>query len=182
MVGGQCHLDWWDLPGHAFVGFVNLLNARNGRQAATGVGQMAYAYAAALPLAQLGVGVGAAQLTGLGLAAGETTVQGLFGTVSVAALQEAAASTGETISVVTNLDAAPVAGRALSVATGEGAEALASQASGSTQFTAQIPKALVNLMEQTGLATRSYTSMGDATAQEIRFTPQATQFVVQFFK
>jgi hypothetical protein len=119
---------------------------------------------------------------GLGTAAAGGTVQGLYGAVSVAALQQAATSGGETITVVTNLDAAPAAGRALSVATGDGAQSLASQASGSTQYVAQIPKALVNLMEQKGLAIRSYTSMGGTTAQEIRFMPQATQFITQFFK
>jgi hypothetical protein len=37
-------------------------------------------------------------------------------------------------------------------------------------------------MERTGLARRSYTSMGGTTAQELRFMPQATQFIVKFFK
>ena len=164
-----------------FTGFANLAYG-NPKQ---GLKQMAYAYSIGVPLAGVGVGLDAAgglTTLGLGTAAAGGTVQGLYGAVSVAALQEAASSGGETITVVTNLDSAPVAGRALSVATGEGAEALANQASGSTQFVAQIPKALVNLMEQTGLATRSYTAMGDATAQEIRFMPQATQFVAQFFK
>jgi RHS repeat-associated protein len=185
LTAGACHLDWWDLPGHAFVGLGNLMMARTGKQAAKGAGQMLYAYSIGVPLAGVGVGMSAAgglTTLGLGTAAAGGTVQGLYGAVSVAALQQAATSGGETITVVTSLDSAPVAGRALSVATGDGAEALAGQASGSTQFTAQIPKALVNLMEQTGLATRSYTAMGNATAQEIRFTPQATQFITQFFK
>jgi RHS repeat-associated protein len=182
-VNANCHdePDWWDLPGWAFTGFANMAYG-NPKQ---GLKQMAYAYSIGVPLAGVGVGLNAASgLTtlGLGIATAETTVQGLYGAVSVAALQEAASSGGETITVVTNLDSAPVAGRALSVATGDGAEALANQASGSTQFVAQIPKALVNLMEQTGLATRSFTAMGDATAQEIRFMPQATQFITQFFK
>jgi RHS repeat-associated protein len=182
---GACHLDWWDLPGHAWVGLANLMMARTGKQAATGARQMFYAYSIGVPLAGVGVGMTAAgglTTLGLGTAAAGGTVQGLYGAVSVAALQQAATSGGETITVVTNLDAAPAAGRALSVATGDGAQSLASQASGSTQYVAQIPKALVNLMEQKGLAIRSYTSMGGTTAQEIRFMPQATQFITQFFK
>lgn len=70
----------------------------------------------------------------------------------------------------------------LSVATGEGAESLAAAArSGGQTFTAQIPKALVDVLEKAGLATRSVTSMGGVTAQEIRFAPQATEFIVRFF-
>jgi hypothetical protein len=36
-------------------------------------------------------------------------------------------------------------------------------------------------MENAGLVTRSTTSMGGAVATELKFAPQATQFVVQFF-
>jgi RHS repeat-associated protein len=68
---GACHLDWWDLPGHAWVGFANLITAHSGAQAATGAGQMFYAYSSALPFAQIGVGLSAgAGLTSLGLEVG----------------------------------------------------------------------------------------------------------------
>jgi len=178
---GACHLDWWDLPGHAWVGLANLLTGHEKE----GAKQMAYAYSIGVPLAGVGVGMNAAgglTTLGLGTATAGGTVMSLTGPVSVAALEEAASSGGETITVVTDLSSTPSAGRALSVATGDGADALASQASGATRYTAQIPKALVNLIERTGLATRSYTSMGGTTAQEIKFAPQATQFVVKFFK
>jgi hypothetical protein len=67
---GACHLDWWDLPGHAWVGLANLMTASTPKQAATGAGQMFYAYSAALPFAQIGVGLGAADgLISLGLEA-----------------------------------------------------------------------------------------------------------------
>jgi hypothetical protein len=106
-----------------------------------------------------------------------------FPAASRAALEAAASGGGETVTVVTNLTSAPAAGRGLSVATGEGAEALAGAArSGGQTFTAQIPKALINLLEKSGLARSSITDMGAGGAREIRFAPQATQFVVGFFK
>jgi RHS repeat-associated protein len=102
---------------------------------------------------------------------------------SRAALEAAANGGGETVTVVTNLTNAPAAGKALSVATGEGAEALAGAArSGGQTYTAQIPKPLITLLERSGLARSSVTDMGAGAAQEIRFAPQATQFVVGFFK
>jgi RHS repeat-associated protein len=48
---GQCHLDWWDLPGYAWVGFANILMSNTRQQAWTGAKQMGYAYSRALPLA-----------------------------------------------------------------------------------------------------------------------------------
>jgi hypothetical protein len=85
--------------------------------------------------------------------------------------------------VVTNLTSAPAAGQGLSVATGEGAESLAAASrSGGQILTAQIPKTLLNLLGKTGLAQTSITSMGGATAQEIRFAPQAVEFIAKFFR
>lgn len=98
-------------------------------------------------------------------------------------LEAAASGGGETVTVITNLTQAPAAGRGLSVAVGDGAEALAGTArSGGQTFTAQIPKALINLLERSGLARESVTDMGAAGAREIRFAPQAAEFVVRFFK
>jgi hypothetical protein len=114
-------------------------------------------------------------------------IPSLGGGISKAALEAAANGGGETVTVVTNLTQAPQAGRALSVAAGEGAEALAKAAGdlhgGGQVFTAQIPKALIQLMERVQLAQSTITDMGNGVrATEIRFAPQATQFIVRFFK
>jgi hypothetical protein len=69
------------------------------------------------------------------------------------------------------------------VATGEGAEALASAArTGGQLFRAEIPKALIREMERVGLVRRITTSMGGATGTELRFLPQATRLITNFFK
>jgi RHS repeat-associated protein len=118
-----------------------------------------------------------------GLSGGSETIPGLFGGVSRAALEAAANGGGETIKVVTSLTQAPASGRGLSVAIGEGAEALAGAArSGGTTYAAQIPKALINLMRGAGLVTESSTQMGGAVATELRFAPNAAEFVTKFFK
>jgi hypothetical protein len=149
----------------------------------------AFAGGTALVGSGVGVGVylgggafGASTLT-LGLSEGGGTVAGLFGTTSVATLQSLAASGGSTEVVVTNLTQAPAAGQALSVATGQGAEALAAAArAGGQLFRAEIPKALIREMERVGLVERITTSMGGATGTELKFLPQATRFITQFFK
>jgi hypothetical protein len=119
----------------------------------------------------------------LGAKAGEEVlVQGLYGSVSKAALEAAANSGGSTIRIITRLTQAPQAGRALSTAVGDGAEALAGAAQpGGQVFVANIPSALISAMKQAGLVTESITSMGAATATELRFLPQATEFIVRFF-
>jgi RHS repeat-associated protein len=67
---GQCHLDWWDIPGHAWVGFGNIITGQTPKQVWTGVKQMFYAYSVALPFGQIGVSLGAADgLISLGLEA-----------------------------------------------------------------------------------------------------------------
>lgn len=122
-------------------------------------------------------------VTTLGLSGGGGTVAGMYGATTVATLESLAASGGSTEVVVTNLTQAPAAGQALSVATGQGAEALASAArAGGQLFRAEIPKALIKEMERVGLAFRRTTSMGGAAAGEIRFIPEATRFIVKFFK
>jgi hypothetical protein len=98
-------------------------------------------------------------------------------------LEAAANSGGATIRVVKRLTRSPQAGRALSAATGEGAEALAAAAqAGGQTYVANIPAALISVMKQAGLLLESTTSMGGAVATELRFLPQASEFVVKFFK
>jgi RHS repeat-associated protein len=113
-------------------------------------------------------------------------ITGPFGSVSVSAIEAAAADGGEAITVVTNLTAAPEAGQALSVATGEGAEALANAAGalrgGGQLFTAQIPKALVEVLKKAGLARETITDIGGHVAHEIRFAPSVTRFIAHLFK
>jgi RHS repeat-associated protein len=115
-----------------------------------------------------------------GAAAGEV-LQGLYGPVTRATLEAAASGGGETVRVVCTLDAAPAAGKALSTAAGEGADALANAAGGGSKYVGNIPKALVETMKRAGLAQESTTSMAGATAREIKFLPNATEFVVKFF-
>ena len=118
-------------------------------------------------------------------ATGVEEVAGLFGKVSVDALEAAASSSGPTVQIVTKLTQFPQAGRALSVATGEGAEALANAARSTGQlYRANVPQALLQQLERSGLAVRSTTQMAEsnATATEYRFLPQATRFITFFFK
>jgi hypothetical protein len=96
-------------------------------------------------------------------------------------LEAAADSGGSTIHVITDLAQAPKAGMALSTSAGEGAGALSGQASGGLRFTADIPKALVDLMKSKGLAVESRTMMGGVSGTELKFSPQATEFVVRYF-
>jgi RHS repeat-associated protein len=149
--------------------------------------------AANLTPAVIGIGSGAlggSSLTSLGLSGGGTTISGLYGSTTVAALESLASSGGSTVEVVTNLTQAPAAGQALSVATGENAAALANQAGalrGAGQlFTARIPKALLDELIRVGLARQATTSMTAAgvrvTATEIEFSPVITKFIVGFFR
>jgi hypothetical protein len=120
-----------------------------------------------------------------GATSGAEEVVGLFGKVSVDALEAAASSSGPTVQIVTELTQLPQAGRALSVATGEGAEALAGAARSTGQlYRANVPQALLGQLERSGLAIRSTTQMAgsNATATEYRFLPQATRFITSFFK
>ena len=45
-----------------------------------------------------------------------------------------------------------------------------------------VPEQLVKLMENAGLAQRSPTIINGAQGQEIRFLPQATEYITRFFK
>jgi hypothetical protein len=114
---------------------------------------------------------------------GGELVQGPYGSVSSKVLDLAAESGGPTTRVVTRLTEAPQAGRALSVATGDGADALASAArTGGLTYAADIPNTLLVQLERVGLARRVTTSMGGVTAQEIRFMPGASDYIVRFFE
>jgi hypothetical protein len=122
-------------------------------------------------------------LLGVGGRAGAETLTGLYGTVTREALEAAANSGGPTVRLVTNLTQAPAAGRALSAAAGQGAEALANAArEGGTTFVANVPKALIDQMTRAGLVETSTTNMAGAVAQELKFAPQAAEFVVKFFR
>ncbi|MFQ5527298.1 MAG: RHS repeat-associated core domain-containing protein, partial [Thermoanaerobaculia bacterium] len=110
-------------------------------------------------------------------------IRGPAGTVSRAALESAAQSGGAAVRVVTRLDSAPAAGRALSTATGQGAEALANAArGGGTLFEANIPKALLNQLEEAGLVVERLTELNGVVGKEIRFLPEATEFIEKFFR
>ncbi len=110
-------------------------------------------------------------------------ITGLFGSVSRSTLQQAASSGGPTVSVVTRLTQNPEAGRSLSVATGEGAEALANAArAGGRLFKGEIPKSLLEHLQKAGLVVQTTTVMGGKKATELRFLPNATEFIVGFLK
>lgn len=141
---------------------------------------------AAVRIGGLALRGAAAAITARRAAAGAAEeVVGLFGKVSVDALEAAASSSGPTVQIVTKLTQFPQAGRALSVATGEGAEALANAARSTGQlYRANVPQALLGQLERSGLAIKSTTQMAgsNATAIEYRFLPQATRFITSFFK
>jgi hypothetical protein len=119
------------------------------------------------------------------LGSGKDVIRGPAGQISRAALEAAVKSGGPTTSVVTRLTQAPQLGRDLSVATGPGAEqlALAMRPTGQL-FSAEIPNRLLMLLERAGLAIRSTTTnvAGDVIAQEIKFLPEASEFIVPFFR
>lgn len=115
--------------------------------------------------------------------AAERFVQGPFGQVSARVLEEAAAAEGPAVTVFTKLTRAPEAGRALSVGINEGAEALAGQARAAGQlYTARIPMRLIVELQRVGLVQGSTTMMGQATAGELQFLPEASEFVVSLFR
>ena len=176
---GEAEIIWGmavDNSGHTILGELNAPDeAYYAYYGAQGVSWTAV-------LVALGAGAAGGGVTGG--AATESTVQGLFGSVERSVLEAAANSPGGTINVMTKLTQAPQAGRALSVAFGEGASGLVNAARGGGQiFTAQIPQALLSHLEGVGLAFRSTTQMtGGVTATEIRFAPQAADFIVSLFK
>lgn len=103
--------------------------------------------------------------------------------MSAEILEKAARGTGPTTRVVTRLSGPPQAGRALSVAAGEGADALAAAGrEGLQAFTGQVPTALLSELEGAGLAVRSTTHQAGAVATEVRFLPQATEYIVPFLE
>ncbi|MGO8788442.1 MAG: RHS repeat-associated core domain-containing protein [Terriglobia bacterium] len=150
------------------------------------VNGFALATGAVTGLAMLPAAVGGTGVTSLTLpgSLGEM-ITGLYSGVTRQALLAAARIVGPTVTVITNLTRDPSELQALSTATGEGAEALAAAARsgpGVQTFTAEVPKALMVLLERAGLAFPSITSMGTATAQEWYFNSQAMEFVAKYFK
>ena len=104
------------------------------------------------------------------------------GGVTRSMLWTAAADSGPTVEVVTKQTQNLQLGRGLSVATGEGATALANAArAGGRLFTARIPKALIETLRVAGLVEERITQMGAARAVELRFKPEAAEFILKFF-
>jgi len=110
----------------------------------------------------------------------DDSIPGMYGTVSRAALEKAAAGGGPTVRVVTRLSGPPQGGRKLFVAVGEGMEALAAAEgrAGRPVFRGKIPRALLMKLEDAGLAVRGRLPKGT----EIKFLPQASEFIVPFLK
>lgn len=145
--------------------------------------------------AQLAIGGalrGAMGLLGAGIDAGigalvtRTTatemVSGLYGKVSVQALESAASSGGPTVQVFTRLDQAPAVGRALHMALEEGGTR-----AGGQLFQGQVPKALVEQLKRSGLAfekTLQWQGAAGAakTYTELQIMPEAARFVIPFLK
>lgn len=116
--------------------------------------------------------------------AGEELV-GLYGKVSIDAIESAAASGGPTVQVFTRLTGAPAVGKALSTATDE-AGALAARTTGQL-YRAEIPRALLEQLKRSGLAiekTLEWKGAAGATqvSKEIQILPQAARFGVDYFK
>ena len=144
--------------------------------------------------AQLAIGgmlQGAMGVVGIGIDAGiaaltRTTatemISGLYGEVSVQAIEGAASSAGPTVQVFTRLDQAPAVGKALHVAY----EEAGARASGQL-FQGQIPRALVEQLKRSGLAVEgTFQWQGAAgaakTYTELQIMPQAARFVIPFLK
>jgi hypothetical protein len=111
------------------------------------------------------------------------SIRGPFGTVTQQALEDASKVSTPSLRVYTNLSGPPEAGRALSVAYGDNAVALAQKATagtGGTLYSGNIPVALINQLKSAGLAQESMTQMGNVVGNEIRFLPDATQFIIKF--
>lgn len=99
------------------------------------------------------------------------------------ALQAAAQSGGPTIRVITAQTRSPVVGRSLSVAVGPHARELARvYENGRTIYTADIPVRLLRALERSQLVRWGRHDLGGTWADEIRFMPAASEFIVQFFK
>ena len=109
-------------------------------------------------------------------------IVGPYGFTTAKTLQRLSKAGGPTTRMVSNLSSTPQINRALSTATGQNAEALASQASGTGQHVFDVPNALITELERTGLAIRTTTSFGTEVGTEVRFLPQAAEYVLQFMK
>jgi len=114
VTAGACHLDWWDLPGHAFVGLANIMTGHTRE----GAKQMFGAYSLPLSIAVPLVGIGG-ELTTLGLEGGaeallsngtKQAAKGVVESLPEGAQKDAAkravgrATTSEKVSIVKNPD------------------------------------------------------------------------------
>ena len=114
VTAGACHLDLWDLPGHAFVGLANIMTGHTRE----GTKQMFDAYSLPLSLAVPLVGIGG-DLTTLGLEGGaeallsngtKQAAKGVVESLPEGAQKDAAkravgrATTSEKVSIVKNPD------------------------------------------------------------------------------
>lgn len=99
-----------------------------------------------------------------------------------AAIRAVASGGGPTVRVFTNLDSAPALGRGLSVALGDSAAGITGAARSGRLFQADIPSALLTRLRLEGLARDINVQMGGVVGQEIRFKPDAAQYIVNFFR
>lgn len=138
-------------------------------------------------LAAWGLTGSATASTGLVVGVGQMELAALLPTAKPLADQVSSALRrgGSNMTFYTRQDVAPALGRNLSTAYGEGAEALAAAARpGGTLYRADIPKALITILENNKLATQITTNMkGTATtAIEYEFKPGASEFIVKYFQ
>jgi len=116
----------------------------------------------------------------------EALVYGSGGAISRSTLLAARSGGGPTVRLFTRLTQAPQARRKLSTSAGEAAEAQSAQAGaahGQTAlYVADVPVALLKLMEPIGLVRVTQTAMGRAVVVEYMFVPNAAEFVVDFFR
>lgn len=110
------------------------------------------------------------------------TIRGLYGHVSIRALQKALSSGGSTTRVFTKQTTQLLnASRGLSTSVANSALANAARAEG-VLLEAEIPNAALVLLERAGLAIRTTTTMGGTVGTEIEFLPGAVQFLLHLFK
>ena len=100
-------------------------------------------------------------------------------------LEEAANSGGPTVRFLTAQTQAPQIGRMLAAAGGDHAEELVAQAAktGASRqiYVANIPRALIILLEQNNMLRQTRTLMNGVVGEEWRFSPEASQYIVRFF-
>jgi len=116
--------------------------------------------------------------------ASQGVLRGLYGEVSVEAVEAAAKAGGPTVEVFTRLDGAPAADKALHMAYEEAGTAARSAGQ---MFKGQVPRALVEQLKRSGLAfekTMEWKGAAGATKAytELQVMPQAARFIVPYLK